>query len=244
MARQPLNPCRRRLVLHLGLQHEPLVDQKMIGGMAGEKRFKRRFALRRLDLHKSAQRADFRRHAVWICEFRLRQGNSPAAIAKQDHLQGRVTQSPPRRAGGIGCIGAGLRCRSPDAVQRRVEPGAQRHPYPIAGGEDRIGIDILGQGRRDVRLRRQAEHERLEGIVDCRIGQQPFQGRGIAFHLFARYAPTHAGEDQFASAHLARLPAVEAVAVVAHEEELVGGGTVERQIDRRREAAIERYHGL
>ena len=159
------------------------------------------------------------------------------------HVQRGVAQRPATGARRVGGEVAG-------GLQRAVQPGEQlAEVYGDAGaqglarGVDRGRVGLRGQGGGEVRLARQLQQQRLEGVVGCLVLQRPAQRLGEAGLVHPR--PGRRSRGARISARARAWPAsqrLEQVRVGGEQDVAVPGRGVGGQHDGGGEAAQRRQH--
>ena len=135
------------------------------------------------------------------------------------------------------------RCSRSAAPRRVADRGAQR----CARGEDRVGIDIAADLAGDVGLARQRQRERDEGGLQRTVGEdraerrhQPVVRRALAPP--PRRCRDVVGEERRIASVCTACQRLNGIAVVRGKETQIVGREVGDELDRRREAAVERRH--
>ena len=127
--------------------------------------------------------------------------------------------------------------------KRRPERTADRRAQVLPRGKDRVGIDIVSDLARDVGIARRRERERDEGRLERSVGQvraERCDEPVVDARRAARPQRRDARRQKRHRQRLHRLPAVEGIAIVRRKETQIVGLDRQRQLDRRREAAIDR----
>ena len=89
-------------------------------------------------------------------------------IAGDDHRQRAVAQRAPAGAGGVRREGPDRPCGRAAPAARGVR-AAERAAQALARDVDRVGIDVDADFARQIRLARQRQRQRREGVIDAAL---------------------------------------------------------------------------
>ena len=166
-------------------------------------------------------------------------------IAGRIEVERGVAQGAPPGARGVRRIGAAVRQALVGRQQFCREAAAEENAQAVAGGEDRVGVDILADFAGKIRFARQGQNLRRESRVARALVERDAQRVGESLVLQRQFA----GADRLDRARqkarrigLDGLPAIEAVAVVPHQRHEIVLAQRGNKLHRRREAAQQRRH--